>query len=417
MKTDGFSRRDFLGVAGMGLLSTLLPSRANPAIAKAMAELQGRVRITGVKTAVVRSNYTWNYVKILTDSGEYGIGEAFCSPGIPGLVKRYERTLVGQDPLNVEKIYNRLIQSSFSWQSGVSVIAISGIEIALWDLAGKLLKVPCYQLLGGKSRDKVPLYCDGGAPRNLGESSAWRDYAQKMAEKNYVFYKIDIDPVTSRKVLPRDPVNRSISKAELKLMVKLLTAAQDAFGERQMAVDCHGCYDTNDAIRLANAIEDLKVFFLEDPIPAFNVEGYKRVTESTATTICTGENLFGRDDFKPLIVNQACDVFQPDVVKTGGLLESKKISDMADLWNIPVAVHNLSSPVGTVASAHVSATMRNFCGLEFKFERPDWWDDVIIHDKPLYQDGFIELSNKPGLGIELNDEVCRTHKHPDFPYF
>ncbi len=370
MKKNGLSRRNFLGLTGMSVLSTLLPSRANPSIAKSLAGLRGLVKITGVKTAVVQSNYTWNYIKILTDVGEFGIGEAFCSPGIPGLVKRYERALIGQDPLDIEKIYNRLIRSSFSWQSGVSVIAISGIEIALWDLAGKLLKVPCYQLLGGKSRDKVPLYCDGGAPRNLGEPLAWKDYAQEMAEKNYVFYKIDIDPVTARQVLPRDPVNRSISNTELKLMVKILTAAQDAFGDRQMAVDCHGNYDTNDAIRLANALENLNLFFLEDPIPAFNVEGYKRVTESTKTTICTGENLFGRDDFKPFLVNQACDVFQPDVVKTGGLLESKKISDMADLWNIPVAVHNLSSPVGTMASAHVSATIRNFCGLEFKFERP-----------------------------------------------
>ena len=281
----------------------------------------------------------------------------------------------------------------------------------------KIVKVPSYQLLGGKSRDKVPLYCDGGAPRNLSEPSAWYDYAQEMAEKNYAFYKIDIDPVTARQVLPRDPVNRGISNAELKLMVKILTSAQEAFGEKQMAVDCHGNYDTNDAIRLANAIEDLNVFFLEDPIPAFNVEALRRVTESTATTICTGENLYGRDGFKPFIVSQACDVFQPDVVKTGGLLESKKISDMADLWNIPVAVHNLSSPVGTMASAHVSATMRNFCGLEFKFERPDWWDEVISHDKTLYQNGFIELSDKPGLGIEMNDEICRKHKHPDYPYF
>lgn len=417
MKKEGVSRRDFLGLAGMGLLSSLVPARADAAIAKAIEGLQGRVKITGVKTAVVQSNYTWNYVKILTDAGEYGIGEAFCSPGVPGLVKRYERTLIGQDPLNVERIYHRLIGSSFSWQTGVSIIAISGIEIALWDLAGKLLKIPCYQLLGGKCRDRVPLYCDGGAPRDVADPSAWRDYALEMAENKYVFYKVDVDPVTGRHALPRDPVNRSISNQELKLMAEVLAAVRGALGEREMAVDCHGHYDTNDAIRLANAIQDLKLFFLEDPIPAFNVEGYQRVTESTETTICTGENLFGREGFKPFIVNQACDALQPDVVKTGGLLESKKISDMADLWNIPVAVHNLSSPVGTLASAHVSATMRNFSGLEFKFERPDWWDDVIIHDQPLYRNGYIELSDKPGLGLEMNDEVCRAHRHPDFPYF
>lgn len=416
MKPQNISRRRFLNTAGLGLASTLISLEDNSVFSRTLSGMRGKVKITGIKTAVVQSNYSWNFVKIYTDAGVYGLGEGFCSPGVLDLTKRFERALTGQDPLNVENLYNRLIDSSFSWHTGTTLNAISGIEIALWDLAGKLLNVPCYHLLGGVYRDKVPLYCDSGSPQSI-DPSVWREHAQKIAQRNFAFYKVDVDSITKRKYIARDPANRALSNKELNLFVELLEAAQSGLGEKELAVDCHGAYDTKDAIQFAKAIEHLKPYWLEDPVPTPNADAYKRVTDSTSVPICTGENLYGRADFKPFLINQTCDIIQPDILKTGGLLETKKIADMADLYYIPTSVHNLASPVGTVACAYVCSTIRDFSALEFKADPPSWWDDVIIHDKPLYQDGYIILSDKPGLGIELNDEVCRAHANKNYPYF
>lgn len=416
MKAKELSRRSFLGTTSIGLLSALANLNVSPAISRTLSGLRGKVKITGLKSAVVQSNYSWNFVKVYTDSGMYGLGEAFCSPGVIDLIKRFERNLKGQDPLNVENLYTRMLDSSFSWHTGETLNAISGIEIALWDLAGKLLNVPSYHLLGGVYRDKVPLYCDSGSPQSI-DPAAWYDHIQKVSQRNYAFYKVDVDSITKRKSLPRDAANRALSNKETSLFVNLLEAAQRALGEKELAVDCHGSYDTKDAIQFAKAIEHLNPYWLEDPVPTPNADAYKRITDSTSVPICAGENFYGRWDFKPLIVNQACDIIQADFLKAGGLLESKKIADMADLYYIPTSVHNLASPVGTVASAYACATIRDLSALEFKPDPPPWWNDVIIHDEPLYQDGYIVLSDKPGLGIELNEEVCRAHANPNYPYF
>ncbi len=416
MRFENFSRRDFIGTFSFGTAAFFAGVTASPSVERAAAALKGKVKITGIKTAVVQSNYTWNYVKIFTNAGLYGLGEAFCSPGVPALMKRFENSLIGQDPLNVEMIYNRLIQAAFSWHTGVSITAISGIEIALWDLAGKILETPCYNLLGGKHRDRIALYGDSGAPPSI-ESSAWRDYGQQISDTPFKYYKVDIDPVTRGMRLPRDPQNRKLSNEEVRTFVRVLESTKEGLRGNDLAVDCHGAYDTQDAIRLANAVEGLDLVFLEDPIPTPNADAYKKITDAVNVTICTGENLYARDGFKDFIVNQACDMIQIDIVKSGGLLESKKIADLADLWYIPACAHNLSSPVGSMASAHACAAMRDFDALEFKTSKPNWWDDVIINDGPLNKGGYIELTDVPGLGVELNDEVCRAHKHPDYPYF
>jgi L-alanine-DL-glutamate epimerase-like enolase superfamily enzyme len=183
-------------------------------------------------------------------------------------------------------------------------------------------------------------------------------------------------------------------------------------------LDCHWSYNVNDAIRLATALEPFHLLWLEDPIPPENAEAMAQVCAATRTPICTGENLYTRHGFLPLIERGACRIIQPDIPRCGGLMESKRIADLADIYYIPFAAHNVCSPVGTMASAHACAAIRTFLVLEFHSQDVPWWDAVVAreHD-PLIKNGYLTLSDKPGLGVELNDEVCSQHVQPGTLYF
>jgi L-alanine-DL-glutamate epimerase-like enolase superfamily enzyme len=186
----------------------------------------------------------------------------------------------------------------------------------------------------------------------------------------------------------------------------------------ELALDCHWSYNVTDAIRLARALEPFNLLWLEDPIPPENAEAMAQVCAATSTPICTGENLYTRHGFRPLIEQGACRIIQPDIPRCGGLLESKRIADLADLYYIPFAAHNVCSPVGTIASAHACAAIRTFLVLEFHSQDIPWWDAVVAReDDPLIKNGYLTLSDQPGLGVELNDEVCRQHIQPGTLYF
>jgi L-alanine-DL-glutamate epimerase-like enolase superfamily enzyme len=193
-------------------------------------------------------------------------------------------------------------------------------------------------------------------------------------------------------------------------MVGLMAAVREAIGpETELALDCHWAYTARDAITLAQALEPLRLKWLEDPTPPDNIDALKRVTDHSPVPICSGENHYTRHGFRPMIESQAVDIIQPDVPKVGGLLEAKKIADMADTYYIPMAAHNVSSPIGTVAACHACAGMHNFLVMEFHCRDVAWWNDLVITDRPIIQDGYVTLPEGPGLGYELNEEVARAH--------
>ena len=174
-------------------------------------------------------------------------------------------------------------------------------------------------------------------------------------------------------------------------------------------MDLHWGYNTREAMRFVKMIEHLNLWFLEDPIPPENAEAFARLTAASNVPIATGENLFTRQSFRPFIEKQACDIIQPDIQKCGGLLEAKKIADWADLYYINMFCHNMCSPVGTIASGHACLAIRSFVSLESDSVELPYWQDIVQRDGPIYRDGYLEIPNKPGLGIELNEEVCRKH--------
>lgn len=376
------------------------------------------MKITDVRTAIIRANFPWNLIRIYTDTGLVGLGEAYWGPGVVDVVEKLKSRLVGKDPMEVDKLWTYMMQlmSGPGSIAGATVAAISGIEIALLDLVGKHLKTPVYQLLGGKFRDRIRLYADSHA-QSLHDRNNWQKRALQVRERGFDAIKFDLDPLV--RDIELDHFNRTLTNKAIKYMTEFVAAISETLGpDVELALDCHWSYNVTDAIRLARALEPFPLLWLEDPTPPENADALALVRAATSTPICTGENLYTRHGFRPFIEKAACHIIQPDIPRCGGLLESKRIADLADIHYIPFAAHNVCSPVGTIASAHVCAAIRTFTVLEFHSQDITWWDAIVgREDDPLIKGGYLTLDDKPGLGLELNNDICRQHVMPGTLYF
>ena len=420
-------RRRFLNAAACAAAAGFLPETSQVLKAMPAAESEfGKVKITDVKTASVMIRYPAHLVKVETDSGLYGIGEAYNRDGVVDHIKHLKDSVIGQDPLQVDYLYQRMAEAKLghgSWTGTISS-SISGIEMALWDLAGKILNVPVYVLLGGKFRDKLLIYHDTGSPKTP-DLAAWVAEAEKSLEHGFQATKFDLDWESRGQSLAGRPYqyrgemwNRGISSVEMKQWVRILEAVRNRLGDDYpLAIDLHFNYNMGDTMRFVQMIEDLNIWFIEDPIPPQNADAMARFTHKSNVPTATGENLYSRHTFRDFIEKQACDIIQPDPQKVGGLLETKKIADWADLYYITMACHNMCTPVGTVGNGHACAAIRSFVTLESDSVDIPHWPDIIQRDGPLYQDGYLEMTNKPGLGIELNEEVIRANLAEGSEYF
>jgi len=412
------SRRSFLkrsgttltGVFGLGALAEAIEGRSSP-------YGRPRLKITAVRTAVVRAHGDQLHVRIETDQGLVGQGEGTDAVvGGPPLVASFARFLVGQDPLNVEALFERIRTAGIfaGAQAGQYVAALSAVEIALWDLAGKALNLPVYQLLGGKVRDRVRVYCDSQT-NSPADPKALEKIAQ-IKELGFTAVKIDVD---DRNDPARwDMVNWTASNAEIDTMLGKMAFMREALDKRtDLAVDMHGRYDLTTGKRVAIEAEPFKLLFLEEPVPAENVDAMREVRESTKTPICCGENLFLRHGFREVLEKRAADIIMPDLQKCGGLLEGRKIADMAHTYYVPFAPHCVVSPIGTMASAHVCAAVPNFLVLEWHWigRLPLW--RTIVKEGEILERGFITVTDRPGLGVEMNEEAARGAQAPGTTWF
>ncbi len=358
----------------------------------------------------------WVLVKVETDEGITGIGEAYHGAGVHQIVvdPRLQAALIGQDPRNVDKLFRDMMQrmSASGFYQGAVMSAISGIESALWDITGQALNAPIWQLLGGKFRDKIRLYNDCHA----GESETVAAYVAKAKEVEALGFsalKFDIDPLPTR----RDRYNRCISNDDIAYYVEVVTAVRQALQRNtDLAIDAHWFYAPVDILKVAHAFEDLNLLWLEDPIPPENVAAMVRVAGATRTPICTGENFYTRHGFRELIERQAADIISPDLAKAGGLLEGRRIADLADLYYIPVAPHNIGSPIETIATCHVMAAVPNFLALEFHHLHNTVWEN-LLDGPPLIEGGHISVPNQPGLGVTLNEDTLRANMKENLGFF
>ena len=367
------------------------------------------MKITDVKTAEVqikydgKPTYRYHYVRIHTDEGVYGTGEAsHVDGGWRGSTQTMGQQIIGKDPRDVDAIFEGIRRSYIfrGGMSGLGISALTGIEIALWDLAGKAQNVPVYRLLGGKFRDRVRLYVDS-AMTNC------RKRAEEARSRGFNAIKFDLDDAGNPH--KADPWNWSVTPGELEVMVDQAHEIREAVGPHMdLAIDLHGRYDATAGIKVAHALEDLNLMWLEEPVPPENIQALAHITHSTKTPICAGENAYLRYGFREIIEKQACDIIMPDISKCGGLSECRKIANMAESYYIPFAPHNNSSALSTVGDAHVCASVPNFLALEFHRFHDPTWNDVVLSDEPVIQDGHVVLHEKPGLGIELNEEYLQS---------
>jgi len=412
------TRRHFLSAGGAALASAFSLGHLSAAVQSTTSPCRRpKLKITDVRTAQVMVHGHQVHVRVYTDQGIYGQGEATdAAVGAPPLMQDFKPFLIGQDPLNVDYLYESLrTRGIFAGaQAGQYVTALSGLEIALWDLAGKALGLPVYQLLGGKMRDRIRMYCDMGSP-SLDEPRAPEEI-QQVKDLGFTAVKIDIGD--ERDPARWDKVNHTASNAEIDHMLQKVATVREAFEKRvDLAADMHGQYDAPTGKRAAAELEPFKLLFLEEPVPAENVDALRDIRQSTRTPIACGENLFLRYGFRELLEKRAADILQPDLQKCGGLLEGRKIADMAHTYYVPVAPHCVVSPIGTMASCQVCAAIPNFLVLEWHWlARLRLWRD-FVKEGEIIEKGFITLPDRPGLGVEMNEEAARSVRVPGTPWF
>jgi L-alanine-DL-glutamate epimerase-like enolase superfamily enzyme len=383
------------------------------------------VKITSVKTAASTGHTLHMWVKIETDAGITGIGEAVHGgQQAIAIVQTLEKKLIGLDPFAIDAIFEGMRRSRVfdGGTAGALITALTGIEIALWDLKGKALKTPVYELMGGKFRDDIRVYCDCEVSpgMNMAEVQAVVD---EVLEAGFTALKVDLDirayghTGSETGWYEKDKFNMTPNKWEHDRMVTLAEMVVTAAGKDvDVACDLHTRLDKHSAIRLAKDLEHLQLMWLEEPIPPENIDTMAEITRSTSVPICGGENLYLRHGFQPHQL-QVLDIIMPDIPKCGGLSECRKIAEMADLYSIPFAPHNVSSPLGTMASAQVCATVPNFLILEFHwFNRMEYWNTVTDGGN-IIENGRIKMTDRPGIGLELNMDVAKQYQYPGTTWF
>jgi len=409
-------RRDFLKTLALAVPA----SAVVPYFSKLAAQERGKVKITDVKVMRLKMStggHEMPLVKIETDAGVHGIGE--CHHDITGLgakdtvLNAFRQMLIGQDPFDIDKLATRMAWrvSYLGGYHGAGMHAVTGCEIALWDLTGKLLGLPVRKILaGGAFTDKVLAYWTS-QPRNMLDPASckqWVDYIKGSVQKWTAAkcFRLSSRPGGSE-------LNRRLTLEELDKNLQGFMNIREAAGPYfEIAVHCHWEFDYIDALRLARAMEKVRPWWIEDPMPPNYSDAWPKLTAASPSPILTCENLYTRRDFLPFITNQGVHIIEIDISQAGGLLEAKRIADLAYVYNIPVATHNVMGPVATIASANAAAAMQDFLGHEsfdFKSGSRAGETDVIIYDREIIQDGYIQLSDKPGLGLEINRDVAMKH--------
>jgi L-alanine-DL-glutamate epimerase-like enolase superfamily enzyme len=411
------SRREFFEVSG-GLGATAF----GPAALQAQSPTSGKNgrKIRDIQTMTITGERTYILVRVLTSDGQYGIAEAYGTPdiGVKEQINALKSLLVGKDPLEIDVIYTFLGKGGHALSGSLTdgsahtqMNAASGIEMALWDLAGRILNVPTVNLLGGKFRDKVRVY-DHAAPRNMLDKASCAEWAQKVKAdpSGFTAHKFGFPRASPNVDNARDPSNRVLTTRELIDIARGYENCREAIGwDHDIMVHCHWQFDLRTSIQLAQAIAPIKPLWLEDPLPVVYSDSWKRLCASSEVPILTGENLECREGFKDFIVNQGCDILHPDLRNSGGFLETKRIADMAETFALPIATHNTGSQVHTWATCQWAASIRDYMCCETITGRGGWMDKLLLLDGPYIEEGHVKVSNRPGLGIELNPDVVKAH--------
>jgi L-alanine-DL-glutamate epimerase-like enolase superfamily enzyme len=415
------SRREFLKASALAAGAACLEKFQLLA-----ATQRGKVKITDVKVMMLQGPRTYTLVKVLTDAGLYGIGEGYGSPGV-GIkegVLQLRPYFIGKDPLDVEALYTGLGQR-VDGSAHMLLRAVAGVEMALWDVAGKILNVPAATLLGGQVRNAVRVYHDEG-PRNMLDKASCAEWAARMKESPQGWTGFKFGPSLGIRGIDMSGAGaertgiapRQLSRKELMDIRQGFENCREAIGwDRDIMFHGQWNYDLNSAIQLCETLEPVKPLWVEDPMPPEFSEEWVHLTAVSKVPILTGENLGRRQTWRDFFLKKGLHIGQPDIRNTGGLLESKKIADLAELCLIPMCAHDTAAAVANIATVHWASTVRDFLAAETVIGTGGWMDDVIVHDGPLVRNSHMTVPDKPGLGAELNPDVVKPHLAKDETYW
>ncbi len=427
------NRRSFLKKAGLGGLGLgmLVHASAEEQIDYLTQNVSRQSGPSDLKITDMRIAQVGNVpiVKIYTNQGVYGLGDVR-----DGADKRYalmlKSRILGENPCNVERIFKIIKQFGDHGRQGGGV---SGVEMALWDLTGKVYNVPLYQLLGGKYRDKVRIYVD---TPTVNDPDGFARKMKGRIDQGFTILKMDIGiglvkdiPGTLTNTehwdemrgweqtkgsygLTMHPFTRvQITEKGIAEMVKYLAAMREQVGwEVPVAVDHLGHMGLNSMIRLGKAFEPYNIAWLEDLIPWQYADQWKEISQAITVPTLTGEDIYLKEGFRELIEKRAVDMVHPDPVSAGGYLETKRIGDFAEENGIAMALHHASSPVSFMGCVHTAAATENFVALEHHSVDNPWWEDLVSGlDGSMVKEGYVRVPEKPGLGVELNEEVVKEH--------
>ena len=362
------------------------------------------MKVTDVRVFAVDCYRTnWMFVKVYTDEGIDGVGEAtleYKEKALIGAVEHIREYLVGKNPLTIERHYHDIYRDAY-WRGGaVLMSALSAVEMALWDILGKSLGVPVYQLLGGRANDRVRIYVNGwfaGAktPEEFGEK------ARAAVRRG----------VTAMKWDPFGKAYLEITPQEMDTALRCVAAVREAVGDGvDLLIEGHGRFDVPAAVQIARALEPFHPLWFEEPVPPDNLEALKAVHDKSPVAISAGERLYTLRAFKDLFETRAADYVQPDISHAGGIMELKKIAAVADTYYIPFAPHNPSGPVANAAALQLAACCPNFRILEIMYSDVTWRSEVC-DEQLVYSDGYITIPDRPGLGIEIDEAACLRHPY------
>ncbi len=416
-----WTRRGFLGSLSAAAAATSLAAQKRTG--------HGAIKITDLRCAIIGKNPV---VRIVTDQGVSGYGQAESTkPYLKPMVLFYKDYLLGEDPTDVDRVLLKIrrLGAFKPWGS-----AVSAIEIALWDIAGQVAGVPVYKLLGGKMRDRVRAYNGGVRFPMTGQTP--QDYAENMAKmkeskEGFTLIKQAVgfhNPAMMRAVPnawyddPRTgashPDRGLMTERGMKHVIACVEAMKKVLGDEiGLALDCGPGWTVKDAITFARAVEPLHITWLEDLItgdymPYPNAELFREVTQSTSIPIHTGEEIYLRENFKDLIEKQAVNVIGPDPEDVGGIAELKWIAEYADIHGILVAPHGIfDGLIGLAAHVQMCATLpQNYIAFEYPVGQPEWWYEIVEGlPNPIVNRGFIDVWDRPGLGVTFNVPAAKSH--------
>jgi len=418
-----------------GMLKTLGAAAATTFWANDQLEAwQGRVntnskpsdlKITDVRTAtIVGAPMKCPLIRIDTNQGVYGLGEVR-----DGASKNYaltlKRVLLGENPANVDKLFRKIKQFGGHARQGGGVC---GVEMALWDITGKVYNAPAYALLGGKFRDKIRCYADTDESHDPG---VFADRLKKrVVDKGFTMLKMDlgVDLVENTPGMLTRPLGTpprqygnvqhmftgmELTARGVDTMVAFVMKIRDVIGmDVPLAADHFGHIGLNSCIRLGKALEKCNMAWLEDMVPWQYTDLLKQISDAVDIPILTGEDIYLKEPFEVLCRAHAVDMIHPDLATSGGLLETKKIGDMAQSYGVAMAMHFAGSPISFMANVHCAAATENFVALEHHSVDVPWWEDLVQGQKPLFDKGFANVPDAPGLGVMLNEDVVKQHLDP-----